>query len=274
VFGQGGERKKTLGEFDFILMSFEQKRYQHLELACKYYLGTKQEESVSPSKTARAEQVEGPLVSNNRVQGTRKSSKLNHWVGPGCNDRLDIKVSRLLDHQLLLSQSNDGARRLNELGVSPVELRYLLKGQFFYPAYTELPPPEDAGEKHLKGLWWSEEECAKAVQDLTIALGPWRFTQIYNIEYMAPRRHNLYEHPSLGQDQFLDYVSRHFTLSPHPKFTEEENKRQQNEKKFKLATRPLALCIEPIDNEQSNIYLKVFIVPSCWGATAREYSES
>lgn len=274
VFGQGREGKKTQGEFDFILMNLEQKRYYHLELACKFYLGVKPKScDNNVNKSSKHGETKALIAVKDSKQRRVKASKMNQWVGPGCNDRLDIKVGRLLEHQLLLSQSCDGQKRLNDLGVSPVELRYLLKGQFFYPAFTKLEPPSDAGENHLKGLWWSQDECAAVVKELTSALGPWRFTQLYNIEYMAPRQHHLYENPSLGQGQFLDFVSRHFSESGNSRWSKKLSGRQNHKSKSNLETRPLSLCIEPEDNVQSNIYLKVFIVPSNWAEAAREYSK-
>lgn len=74
---------QTIGELDFLLDY--QGAIHHLEVAIKFYAGV-----------------------GNPAQ--RRQSR--HWVGPSCQDRLDLKIKHLQDHQLVLPRRPDGKRAL------------------------------------------------------------------------------------------------------------------------------------------------------------------
>jgi len=117
--------KKTLGAFDFIVRNFNGE-VEHWEVAVKFYL----------------------------LLGDR--SDWRSWVGPNQRDRLDKKVNRMRDHQLVLSQRKEGIQALANLGVNQLSRRLaILKGCFF----TEWGAPDD-GPDHsqcaAEGRWVDE----------------------------------------------------------------------------------------------------------------------
>lgn len=114
----------TLGELDFLVEERQSGELQHWEVAVKFYLGV------------------------------ASGGELKHWVGPGLKDRLDLKVQRLLEHQLALTHTPEGRGLIRHLGlVSPTPV-CLLKGRLFYPpqAGTEWAP-HSAAPGHPRG-WW------------------------------------------------------------------------------------------------------------------------
>jgi len=95
---------QTLGAFDFLLQQDVgcENPFIHVECAVKFYLGT-------------------------------GDKQWHHWIGPGANDRLDIKLERLLQHQLPLSRHPAVADMEILPGVRAQEFNqaYLLRGYFF-----------------------------------------------------------------------------------------------------------------------------------------------
>lgn len=126
--------KSTLGEFDFI--ACRQRQWLHIETAVKFYLGV---ESDEPGQSPATE------------------SQWHQWIGPNCNDRLDKKLHRLLQHQLKLSYHPAGQKRLTQAGIQCQQLRTALQlqGYLFYPAHTALPPPRHSSATHLRGCWYN-----------------------------------------------------------------------------------------------------------------------
>ena len=114
--------KQTLGAYDFIVRNSEG-HAEHWEVAVKFYL----------------RQGESPEWPN--------------WVGPNQRDRLDKKVNRMRDHQLVLSLRDVGQTVLHELGVSQIHHHVaLLKGYFF----TEWGSPSTgpiASTDDAEGRW-------------------------------------------------------------------------------------------------------------------------
>lgn len=128
---------QTLGAFDFLCRYRDQ--YWHLEAAVKLYLGVAD------------------------TQG--RCSNWNQWWGPKCNDRLDIKLERLAQHQLQLGDLPEGRARLNQLADPGIVWHkgLILRGYFFYPA-DSLPgidDPTDCQPEHLRGQWWPLDEFLK-----------------------------------------------------------------------------------------------------------------
>ena len=117
---QGG---RTLGELDILLR--DRDGVHHLELAIKLYLG--------PANGA------GP--------GSM------HWLGPGCQDRLDLKLAHLVDHQLPISARPESQALLAELGLDQPQAHLWLGGYLFYPGMLAVHPPAGAEPAHLRGDW-------------------------------------------------------------------------------------------------------------------------
>lgn len=122
---------RTLGAFDFLCRQGEQ--FWHLELTVKFYLGVGQ---------------------------TAQPEAWPQWRGPDTRDRLDIKLGRLRDHQLALSQSTHSAAVLRDLAGGEViwQRGLVMKGYYFYPGASDPrhphPPPVGAHPRHLRGTWW------------------------------------------------------------------------------------------------------------------------
>lgn len=130
---------RTLGAFDFLCRQGQQ--CWHLELTVKFYLG---------------------------VTETAQPEAWPQWRGPDTSDRLDIKLERLRDHQLALSQNPHSAEVLRAVAENAAgqdvcwQRGLVMKGYYFYPgaADTRHPhsPPVGAHPQHLKGTWWHLDE--------------------------------------------------------------------------------------------------------------------
>jgi hypothetical protein len=129
-------RNLTLGELDFLVEDRLGGGLQHWEVAVKFYLG------VAPG------------------------GALENWIGPGRQDRLDLKVRRLLDHQLTLPSRPEGSGLLRHLGLPTPAPVCLLKGRLFYPPGVSRTDwaPAAAEPGHLQG-WWQAPVDFLARQD-------------------------------------------------------------------------------------------------------------
>ena len=110
------ERKRTIGEIDFIFID-EQSRMTHWEVAVKFYL----------------------FSSDTYGLGS-------HYLGPNAVDTLDRKLERLLHHQLQRSEKL----------FPDVEVREpYVKGRIFYPLLQpdRSPVHSSLSDSHLVGSW-------------------------------------------------------------------------------------------------------------------------
>ena len=137
------ESNKTLGEFD--LITNRAGKNLHIELAVKYYLG----------------------VPDNRC---KQASQWQQWLGPNCNDRLDIKMQRLLSHQLRLSQTKAGKACLNKHITGELSCNLQLQGYLFYPAHSTMPTPQHIGNDHLRGKWYYLDHFLTELENLNNSL--------------------------------------------------------------------------------------------------------
>lgn len=124
--------KRTLGELDFLLEAAD-KTLLHVEAAIKFYL-------LTPTAAT-------PVAWSN-------------WVGPNAADRLDIKLERMLGHQLPMAASataelTEAAER--EAG-AVIQSLYLMKGVFFSHWQTTPKLPAKANAGATTGEWMYESE--------------------------------------------------------------------------------------------------------------------
>lgn len=99
--------KRTLGEMDFIVKDLKSSKTIHLEVAVKFYL---------------------------QVDHNDKS----YWFGPTLRDRLDLKLGKLFQSQVLLSEKDEAKKALAEKDITLDEQKTLLKGRLFkYSAQLE-----------------------------------------------------------------------------------------------------------------------------------------
>ena len=70
--------RRTLGELDFVYYCQHRQRHVHLETAVKFYLG---------------------VPAAHKLQWTAQQQPAlswSQWLGPGCKDRLDLKLLKML----------------------------------------------------------------------------------------------------------------------------------------------------------------------------------
>lgn len=124
---------RTLGELDFVYYCQHRQRHIHLETAVKFYLG-----------------VPAPQTQGNAQQPALSWSQ---WLGPGCKDRLDLKLLKMFDQQTRLSTTEEGSATLKNLGVDKPLREICLKGYFFYPMNKLCSPPDDSHPQHARCHW-------------------------------------------------------------------------------------------------------------------------
>ena len=147
----------TLGECDFLVQTQAGRRL-HWELAVKCYLH----------------------AGDGRAQ-------LADYVGPNLQDRFDLKLSHLLDHQLPLSARAEFAT----LGhVGPWEPQMFIKGWLFYPQGPDQEQGETSNDPaeidpaHARGWWTTRTDWPAFAAGHAQA---WRV--LPRLEWLAPRRH-------------------------------------------------------------------------------------
>jgi len=153
--------KQTLGEFDFLFMS-NASTLMHWETAVKFYLGYRDD----------SEQV--------------------RWYGPNAQDRLDLKLARLNDHQLCLANTPQGNELINKLqnilGFSDFKSQAFIKGYLFYPLQhdwrTIQLTPFEVSARHLRG-WW--ERFDKFIyQNVVDSYANMRWVILPRSQWLAP----------------------------------------------------------------------------------------
>lgn len=122
---QGGKKRDTLGEFDFLFCLPGENLARHWELTVKFYL----------------------------LHSGQQGSPC--WTGPGGHDRLDLKLERIFNHQLQLSRTAEAQLLLQELELPAPRAEAFIKGWLFYPLDSSLSPVQDnmLSRHHLRG-WW------------------------------------------------------------------------------------------------------------------------
>ncbi|WP_067520374.1 DUF1853 family protein [Endozoicomonas ascidiicola] len=234
------DRLKTIGEFDLLYQHHQ--RTVHRELAVKFYLG---------------------LPCNN---GSLSGSNWSNWVGPGLRDRLDIKMHRLIHHQISLSNSTEGRATLAAKNIKSSNIRreLLIQGRLFYPLASETfqntttrnsqtshslifyqqpdhlsaalcPPPQHCRPDHLRGYW--------------MTLG------------------QMEDQQALFRDSHFQLLSKYQWLSSEAENTQHRYKDIQNQ--LAGLQRPIYLRAS---HPESSLPVDLFIVPDDWPERAIQYA--
>ena len=126
---QVSEGNVTIGELDMLLEDTQGIQI-HLECAVKFYLAHR------------------PQLGDWR-----------NWVGPNGRDRLDIKLQRLLNHQLTLTKHPAAQQLLTSRGLDAknISSRYFLRGMFFPHPESIHYLPMYANPEVLTGRWLHRE---------------------------------------------------------------------------------------------------------------------
>ncbi len=139
------EKKRTIGEFDFIVLDNISGHIKHIEVAVKFYLGhdNYNQSGIHP------------------IEKNRPLYNWHNWIGPNFRDTLAIKMRHLQEHQLLLGQSIAGKESLTQLlqptrlcATSPAEIqcRLHMSGRFFSPLFESIDSPHYA--QHSSTNFW------------------------------------------------------------------------------------------------------------------------
>jgi hypothetical protein len=124
--------RQTLGAYDFVIQTSED--ILHVEVAIKFYMG---------------------------VRGTQD---WYDWIGPGQHDCLGLKMEKMLDKQIRLSQTPAGFAALQKAGIPlPTQRKMWVKGIFFRPHNA----PADAvpqGGARADGVWYPLSAVAALIQ--------------------------------------------------------------------------------------------------------------
>ena len=168
--------QRTLGEYDFLFRD-KNNGVTHWEAAIKFYL---QQE---PQAEQRA------------------------FIGPGTRDRLDLKMNRVFQHQLVLGHTPSGQLGL-PAGIKLEQTQAFIKGYLFYhaSAFSNMNIP-GVSAAHLSG-WWIRHTLEKLPQ--TSADSRWIIMP--RLRWLAPVR--LENDTDLMTTVTLDVMlDAHFKLS-------------------------------------------------------------
>ncbi|MBD0785078.1 DUF1853 family protein [Vibrio sp. Y2-5] len=119
---------KTIGAVDFILKNKKSEQFEHWEVAVKFYL---------------------------LHQG--------FWYGPNAQDRLDLKLAHMLEHQLPLSSHEQFSKRY-PLWKNAVP-RLLMQGRLYINPFNSEPTPTECGGYKLNSSQISGHWCYQSQVD-------------------------------------------------------------------------------------------------------------
>lgn len=167
---------RTMGEYD-LLWRDETGHVRHWEAAVKFYL---QAEAIPATRA---------------------------FVGPGARDRLDLKLDRVFQHQLVLGRTPAGLASLPD-GIKLGGAQAFIKGYLFYPAgATEAQATPGVSPSHLRG-WWQHHSSMELPQSQADT----RWVVVPRLRWLAPLRMTAGAE-MVTQDEMCAALERHFALS-------------------------------------------------------------
>ncbi|MGD8558770.1 MAG: DUF1853 family protein [Gammaproteobacteria bacterium] len=218
--------KRVLGEYDFLFVPPGREVIEHWETAVKFYL--------------RFEDRDGH----------------NHWYGPNPSDTLDNKLSRMLNHQLQLSEFPQAAPVLKRVtrdvfhfaNVPPVVSRAFFKGYLFYSSREDWGQPSvipsSAAPFHLRGWWTRMSDPHIPVSGTDV-----RYMVLPRLKWLAPARVDSGTSSTATSQQLRDNGQLHEQLSRH----------------FDQSQQPLLVAVlEPDVNGQWREQSRGFVVGTNW----------
>jgi len=178
---------RTLGEYDFLFRDASA-AVCHWEAAVKFYL---QQEPLAEQRA---------------------------FIGPGTRDRLDLKLDRVFQHQLVLGHTHAGQHALPQ-GIRLDKTQAFIKGYLFYHASTiGRLAIQGVSAAHLTG-WWVRHALEKLPQASADSrwiilprlrwLAPARLAADASVMTYATLRSKLDEHFSRNNDAVLVFEMTH-----------------------------------------------------------------
>jgi hypothetical protein len=176
---------RTLGEFDCLYYCHERERHVHLELAVKYFLGIDE----SSHTDSRHWQL---------------------WWGPNTADRLDLKVSHLMEKQIQLGQGEEATAILCDLGIENPLLEVEIKGYLFRKAGSLMAAPPGHNPQRPISHWLLQSEAAVFIANL----GSTHFAILTRLHWLSPAHAK--DNHCLGAAAMLAVLSEHFAAHSRP----------------------------------------------------------
>lgn len=120
---------KTIGELDFLFYDKIKNNWCHLELICKFYVFT----------------------------GNENQNNIDCWIGPNLKDRLDYKIQKLKNHQLKICQKQEAEKLFKELDVDQdkIKTKICYKAKLFLPIDFKNFVPNHINSKCIRGQYYN-----------------------------------------------------------------------------------------------------------------------
>jgi len=173
--------QQTLGELDFLFEQADQ--LTHWEVAVKFYLQY--------------------LTDQGEVR----------WYGPNAKDRLDLKVSHLLNHQLTISRTPEACPLFKQYPTLPLD-KILLKGYLFYSNDQAISPTaidpsaKLISEHHLKGWWTYENQRTLPANHMECL-----WLRLTKPDWLSQVSQMTEPENIMDLDQLQHYLDQHFSAS-------------------------------------------------------------
>ncbi len=188
------EGKVARGEFDFVLRNALSGQVEHWELAVKYFLLKERDFT----KSTQAVPFD--------------------FVGPNGRDSLGNKLRKMMDRQLCLGQTVEGAAALAAFGLENVQPRLLSRGFLFYDWRWPRPiaKPSFVGPHSNEG-WWCpvsevREMLGSGARTAAHNLAVRRFAWLRRPQWLSPFDASTSSAMLFDEKTVLDFIGDHFRV--------------------------------------------------------------
>jgi len=228
-----GGARRTLGECDALFQTCTGKR-EHWEMAVKFYL-----------------YVDDGTPSSDSSETASLLKGCDAFIGAGLADRLDLKLQRLIEHQLPLSAHPE----LLAMAPGPWDARMFVKGRLFYPLaeWRDLSVGAPAlAPDHARG-WWATIDTWLAWSRTANC----HWTHLARLDWLAPLQIAAEQGPMRISDAatFGDMLRHHF----------------DGDTAAALLPQQVAALCPAVGSQPAYELSRGFIVPNAWPASAMRF---